>query len=238
MNDDRVRVVIPCLFTAVIGFTFFNLLAWGVLRESKLLRANGVEAPRENALTRADQHVAASVHEYREENAGFDPCFNGLTRLGEGEVLFGLTGVVFLVLLWRRRLVLAVLGPVAALGAGVVNEWIKDFFQRPRQMFATSKSFSFPSGHSMRAFVCFGLLAYVLVGILPRRSWRWSAVLTLGAAALAVSVSRVYLNQHYCSDVLGSISFGAGWLALWIGAWEWTGAGFTKNPSRAPHAEV
>jgi membrane-associated phospholipid phosphatase len=68
----------------------------------------------------------------------------------------------------------------------------------------------------------YGMLAYVLVKLLPAR---WSAArlpVVLAATALAYSVgcSRVFLQVHFASDVLAGFASGATWLVMCIVAVE------------------
>jgi lipid A 4'-phosphatase len=57
---------------------------------------------------------------------------------------------------------------------------------------------SFPSGHSVTA----AALAFALCVIYPR--WRWAWI----AAALLIGVSRIGLDQHHLSDVIGGFYIG------------------------------
>src|SRR4029077_8227858 len=72
---------------------------------------------------------------------------------------------------------------------------------------------SFPSGHSSTAAAFFAALA-LLMG--RRRSDRQKAVLVGIAVGLAVAVacSRVLLDLHWLSDVVGGLALGWGWFAL------------------------
>jgi len=95
---------------------------------------------------------------------------------------------------------------------------------RPRPQastFATSGSdtFGFPSGHAMTFTLFFGLLAYLAWSYL-RPGWlRLLAVGGCGAVILLVGVSRVYLSDHWPSDVLGGYLFGLVWLLLTLRAY-------------------
>ncbi|MFI7582481.1 phosphatase PAP2 family protein [Kocuria sp. M1N1S27] len=79
-------------------------------------------------------------------------------------------------------------------------------------------SASFPSGHSLNAFVVAGIVAYLLV---LRQRARLVRVLTIAAAVVfagTMALSRVYLGHHWFTDVLVSQTLGAAWLALVITA--------------------
>jgi membrane-associated phospholipid phosphatase len=67
---------------------------------------------------------------------------------------------------------------------------------------------SFPSGHSVTA----AALAFALCVLYPRWRWAWIAV------ALLVGASRIGLDQHHLSDVLGGFYIGL------VTAWALTAA--------------
>jgi undecaprenyl-diphosphatase len=68
---------------------------------------------------------------------------------------------------------------------------------------------AFPSGHTLFALAVFGTLAVLLVRAtrLPGVV-RWLAAVALLMVPLAVGFARVYLLDHYLSDVVGSLILG------------------------------
>lgn len=77
---------------------------------------------------------------------------------------------------------------------------------------------SFPSGHSLNAFVIAGIVAYLL--ILRQRSTH-ARVITITVAAvfaLTIGLSRVFLGHHWFTDVVAAWVLGAAWLSLVITA--------------------
>jgi membrane-associated phospholipid phosphatase len=108
----------------------------------------------------------------------------------------------------------AAISSLAALVSGVSNELIKGAIQRPRpainlvDVFEVLTSYSFPSGHVMFYTILFGFLWYVIYTMLKRSYLRNLLLTLLGSLILFVGVSRIYLGQHWASDVLGAYLLG------------------------------
>jgi len=67
---------------------------------------------------------------------------------------------------------------------------------------------SFPSGHVLAAVGFYGLLALIAWRGVPHYWWRRLAFFGLGAIALVVSASRIYLDVHWTTDVLAGMLLG------------------------------
>ena len=149
-----------------------------------------------------------------------------LTHLGDTVTLTGLCILGTLALLWQRRYALCI-GWVAAIGGNaVLNPLLKNVFARARPVHDNLRAFadgwSFPSGHSSSSVVAYGMLAYVLVRLLPTRHAAAHLPIVAAAAALAFTIgcSRVFLQVHFATDVLAGFASGTAWLAVCIGALE------------------
>jgi undecaprenyl-diphosphatase len=103
---------------------------------------------------------------------------------------------------------------LTALISGVTNETVKYLIQRPRpaadlvDVFEVLSSYSFPSGHVMFYVSLFGFVWYVAYTMLKRSLTRTLVLLFLGTLISLVGVSRIYLGQHWASDVLGAYLLG------------------------------
>lgn len=149
-----------------------------------------------------------------------------LTHLGDPVTLAGLCLMGTLALLWQRHYALCI-GWVSAFGGNaVLNPMLKSIFERARPVHENSLVFadgwSFPSGHASGSVVGYGMLAYLLVRVLPASGSAAHLPLVALAAALAFTTgaSRVFLQLHFATDVLAGFSSGAAWLAVCIGAVE------------------
>ncbi|HEY9529560.1 MAG TPA: phosphatase PAP2 family protein, partial [Anaerolineales bacterium] len=147
------------------------------------------------------------------------PLFDWLMRLiswpgfsPQSIILSILIGLLFFVSGLRWESVTSLL---ASLLSGVTNELVKGLIQRPRpsvdlvDVFQVLTSYSFPSGHVMFYTTLFGFVWYVIYTLL-KRSWMLSLLLTvLGLFILVIGISRIYLGQHWASDVLAAYLLGS-----------------------------
>lgn len=121
----------------------------------------------------------------------------------------------------------AVAALFATLLPPIVNVIVKETIQRPRptidlvDVFRILDSYSFPSGHVMFYTGFFGFMWFLAYTLL-KRSWLRTALLTvLGIFIALVGASRIYLGQHWATDVLGAYLLGVLTLVviLWFYRW-------------------
>jgi membrane-associated phospholipid phosphatase len=121
----------------------------------------------------------------------------------------------------------AITALVAALLPPLINVLVKDWIRRPRptidlvNVFGILNSYSFPSGHVMFYVGFFGFL-WFLVYTLLKRSWiRTLLLIFLGSLIALVGISRIYLGQHWPSDVLGAYLLGGLTLVAILEFYRW-----------------
>ncbi|WP_290769076.1 MULTISPECIES: phosphatase PAP2 family protein [Exiguobacterium] len=134
-----------------------------------------------------------------------DRVFAYVTELGSVRILIGISflGMVYWLVRGDRieafRLVSIVI--VTLIGTQVLK--LLHRIDRPLiDASLDATTYSFPSGHASGSLALYGLTAYVLY----RKKQSKVVIFILLCLVLAVSLSRVILNVHYFSDVLG------GWL--------------------------
>jgi undecaprenyl-diphosphatase len=124
------------------------------------------------------------------------------------------TGAVFAIR--RRDALLAFASIVAFAGAAVLVVTVKIGVHRYPASGAIPNltSGTFPSGHALFAASVYGMLAVVVARSAAPAVIRAIAAAALVALALLVGWTRVFLLDHYLSDVLGSLVLGGLWVAV------------------------
>jgi membrane-associated phospholipid phosphatase len=144
------------------------------------------------------------------------------TLFGEAAVqtVLGLI-VVGLLLLWGKRAYAALVAGTLSSGL-LLQTLIKIAVGRPRpplslMVIAEPSTYSYPSGHAMSSALLLGIVAFMAVRTVRRRSAKVLIVALAVIGGLMVGFSRVYLGVHWLSDVLAGWDLALALLALWIG---------------------
>jgi len=103
---------------------------------------------------------------------------------------------------------------------------------RPADATIHAASYAFPSGHATIAVSLFGFLAYVWMREIRHWPARVNLLFAWAFLALALGASRLVLDVHFLSDILGGYLLGGMWLVVAIGWTEWTLARSTHAPVR------
>jgi len=140
----------------------------------------------------------------------FDNLFIFITCLGSVWVfvILGITSFFFLVA--RGKYLEGIFLNMCLVSAWITMVLLKLFFGRerpPGEHLVFAEGLSFPSGHAMLSLAFYGFVAYLLRAEYPGRKGKF-LVLVLYLLVFFIGFSRVYLNVHYASDVLGGYLFG------------------------------
>ncbi len=73
---------------------------------------------------------------------------------------------------------------------------------------------TFPSGHELFALSVYGTLAVLAVRSGGPWPVRWPPAVLLAVLAAGIGLARVYLLDHFLSDVVGSVVLGVAWIAV------------------------
>jgi undecaprenyl-diphosphatase len=166
-----------------------------------------------------------------DKGAAFDALMRGLSWLGfvpqvDLMIVLVIAVLFFLGLRWE-----ALAAMFAALGP-VVGSLIKLIVNRPRpsasvvHVIRQLDTLSFPSGHVLLATAFYGFIAFLGYALL-KHGWFRTIYLILFMLLIALmGPSRIYLGQHWFSDVMGAYVLGSLWLALSIRVYRWGKARF------------
>jgi undecaprenyl-diphosphatase len=179
----------------------------------------GSLATGDNDVTRFDRFVSARCEVWTNQSPRVVDFFRAITSFGDTDFLTLVAWLTVLAIAIRGRIRLALAWMIAAAAVGLLNDLLKQWYDRPRPQFGrvlvgTGNS-SFPSGHAMGSAVIYGLLAYWLMRSLPGRVGRALADGLL-VLVLAIAASRVVLGAHWPSDVVAGVVAGGAWLAVCI----------------------
>ena len=121
----------------------------------------------------------------------------------------------------------ALMALIAAIFSTAINVLVKDLIQRPRptsgqvNVFAALPSYSFPSGHVMFYIGFFGFIGFLAFTLLKPSFKRTVLLVFFGSLIILIGISRVYLGEHWASDVLGSYLLGSLTLVVIVQVYIW-----------------
>ena len=190
----------------LVGLLMFLLgcIVFGLLAGS--LQTNGT-------LTRLDVPLADGVHAAALQSS---PFLRGIMIFGFylGEHIVVAIGVVLaLYFIYKRFWPELCMVAIAWAGEGAMWLVLSAHFHRARPVFTVPvwhqmTSPGFPSGHSISAVMCFGLLAYLVAPKMPSRFSRAVVIVTAVLIMLYVGFSRIFVGDHYLTDVLAGYALG------------------------------
>jgi undecaprenyl-diphosphatase len=197
------RRALSCQAAVLLGVASLLLLAYLAL---------AVDAA-QHRLMPFDQGIRSRVLPMR--SSLLDGPMRTVSLLGEPAGLISLI-VIGSAALWRPSRRWACLLPLLMAGTGALQFLGKWAAARPRP---NEAPWGFPSGHVLSLAVYLGIVAFLLVTLTERRRrFRVYSCFACGALLGAVAVSRVYLDMHWLSDVLGGFTLGTAYLliAIWL----------------------
>ncbi len=190
-------------------------------------------------LARQLPYLAFDVPVERAVQSIHNPAINVLMEfvsgLGFNPLSYLLSGLailfVFVVgLRWETVMLL-----FAAVGVSLLGAVVKLIVHRARpsadlvNVFSKLNDYSFPSGHVLLFTAFIGFLIFLMYTLTPHSWARTLALIFLGGLVALVGLSRVYLGEHWPSDVLGGYLLGSLWLLLTVYVYRWGKQRFFVN---------
>ncbi|ULT58082.1 phosphatase PAP2 family protein [Neobacillus drentensis] len=148
------------------------------------------------------------------------PFFTQVSELGD-KLGIGIVALFMLAWLLLKRRDFAG-GAMLALSIALANELykiLKNWFVRPRpdlEHLVQVESYSYPSGHALVGMVLYFTAAYLLIEGIKSKAAKWLVALLAVVILLFIGASRIFLQVHYLSDVLGGYALGFIWAVIWI----------------------
>ena len=138
-----------------------------------------------------------------------------------------ITGLIILLILGFGLQWEALGSLIAALLSIGLNVLVKDLIQRPRpaatlvHVLAKLTDYSFPSGHVMFYTGFYGFIVFLAFTLL-KPSLKCTLLLAFfGFLVLLIGVSRIYVGEHWASDVLGAYLLGTLTLVAIVQLYRW-----------------
>lgn len=168
-----------------------------------------------------DLKVAAALKGV--DNPAVAALMMAVSFLGDGWIPVILVVGVAAICAWKKRWIEGAF-VVATLSSGIIAGVLKMLVSRPRppsftlnptDIFQFFNQFAYPSGHVLFFVTFFGFTGYLAWKFLS--GWlRWIVLSICAALILLIGPSRIYLGEHWASDVIGSYIIGTFWLIILI----------------------
>lgn len=157
------------------------------------------------------------------DNPAVAALMTAVSFLGDGWVPVILVTAMAVICAWKKRWIEGAF-VVATLSSGIIAGVLKMLVSRPRppsftlnpsDVFQFFNQFAYPSGHVLFFVTFFGFCGYLAWKYLS--GWLRLIILSICAALiLLIGPSRIYLGEHWASDVIGSYLIGTFWLIILI----------------------
>jgi membrane protein DedA with SNARE-associated domain/membrane-associated phospholipid phosphatase len=169
-------------------------------------------------LTRFDVVVAARLRESATPAALRVFAFvSALGGRGAMTLVFVVGGFVYAI---RRKGVETIGWCAAFIGGSLLDAALRFAVRRSELPFAEVVLLDWgtglASGHALGVLVGYGMLAYLVDSLLERAAARTMVSAFAIAMVAAITISRLYLGQHYVSDASAGLAAGLLWLATCI----------------------
>lgn len=95
----------------------------------------------------------------------------------------------------------------------------KNVFMRERPLYSLIEKpadYSFPSGHTMCSMAFYGFIIYLISKYVKNRFLKWFLIVICVITIVLVGFSRIYLNVHFCTDVICGAVLGLVCLLMFV----------------------
>lgn len=145
--------------------------------------------------------------------------------LGSSEMILIVTVIIGIVFLFKRNWRYLFFFFTLSVGGVILNFLLKILIQRERpgedisyietfNLTLNIQSYSFPSGHAMRATIFFLFLIYLIYQFVQRSAIKYSLYILFIALLIGAALSRIILEAHFATDVVGGVFISIAWFFL------------------------
>jgi len=174
----------------------------------------------------------------------FDALMDTLTWIGFGPQAWVITLIVLLFLYASGLKWETIVAGVSVVGSSALGLGLKVLIDRPRPsadlvtVINQLKDYSFPSGHVLFYSTFFGFMLFLAYTLLKHSWWRTGLLILLFGMIALIGPSRIYVGQHWASDVIAAYLLGSVWLAFSILIYRWGKPRFFVNQPVAKETPI
>jgi len=144
--------------------------------------------------------------------------FTYITYFGTAPVVivFLISIIIILFINQKTKYIFPLL--LSTIGASISIYISKIAFHRPRPDIAVyyESSYSFPSGHATIAVALYGFVSYLIIHFLKNTKQKVNILFFALVFILLIGLSRIYLGEHYLSDIYSGYLLGFLWLIIGV----------------------
>jgi membrane-associated phospholipid phosphatase len=188
-----------------------------------IVRRHPGPLPGDVGVALALQHVLLPHH-------GLDSLLDGVSAINwpvpSAIVVAGVVGLLVTLRRWLAAGTTLLTSALADASSYITNEIVR----RPRPsdhglhiLHVIKTYYSFPSGHVIHAVAFFGFVLFLTWQTRRPAPLLWPVRAVLIALIVLMGPSRVLEGEHWPSDVLGGLLYGAFWLMLGLHLYAWAG---------------
>jgi undecaprenyl-diphosphatase len=155
------------------------------------------------------------------------------TQLGDPKVIVIASTALIVVLALCRKFAYAIFAAAVTFIANGSNWAIKHAIHRPRPIrrLAPAHGYSFPSGHSCATLALAGILIVLVLCLIRNQIAKTILVILLALFPLTIGCTRILLNVHFPSDVLGGWIEALAFVLLCYSAFDYF---YLQRPKKVP----